>query len=500
MFKKGANLYLGKNYDKNLDMIKQELAEGENFDLIVREVRVGGRRAALICLDGFVKEIVLTECMKSLAALKKEVLVSSTIKGILEKGIPYVELDMENKIDELLFSVLSGSVLLIVEGSEQAFIIDPRSYPARDPEEPDIERVVRGSRDGFTETLVFNTALLRRRIRDPKLRIELLQAGKRSKTDICVCYLKDVADPELVEDIKSRISAIAIDALPMAEKSVEELIMPGVWWNPFPKVRYTERPDVAAVHLFEGHVLIMVDTSPSTMILPVTYFHHLQHAEEYRQSPSVGIYIRWVRFIAVAASVIITPLWLLLALSPEILPASLKFIGPKEMGNVPIFLQFVIAEISLDMMRMAAIHTPSPLATALGVIAALLIGDIAVKIGLLIPEVILYTAMVAIGSFCTPSYEMAMANRLMRFFILLGTGFFRLPGFIVSSILVILLAGFTKSLKVPYLWPLVPFNFRALKNVLFRSPVTTHNRRPEILHTLDRSRQPGPAFKKRREE
>jgi len=500
LFKKGANLYLGKDYDKNLDIMKQELAEGENFDVIVREVRVGGRKAAFICLDGFVKDDIMTECMKSLLALKKEVFLSSTVKSILEKGVPYVELSTENKIDELLYSVLSGSVLFIIDGSEEAFIIDPRTYPARNPEEPDIERVVRGSRDGFTETIVFNTALLRRRVRDPKLRIELLQAGKRSKTDICVCYLKDVADPALVEDIKSKISGIAIDALPMAEKSVEELIMPGNWWNPFPKVRYTERPDVAAVHLFEGHVLIMVDTSPSVIILPVTFFHHLQHAEEYRQSPSVGVYIRWVRFIAVLASIIITPLWLLLALSPEILPASLKFIGPKEVGNVPIFLQFVIAEISLDMMRMAAIHTPSPLATALGVIAVLLIGDVAVKIGLLVPEVILYTAMVAVGTYCTPSYEMAMANRLMRFFILLGTGFFRLPGFIVTSILVILLAAFTKSLKVPYLWPLVPFNYRALKGILVRSPVPIQNLRPEILNTQDQRRQPSPAFKRRREE
>ena len=222
MFKKGANLYLGKDYDKNLDIMKQELAEGENFDVIVREVRVGGRKAAFICLDGFVKDDIMTECMKSLLALKKEVFLSSTVKSILEKGVPYVELSTENKIDELLYSVLSGSVLFILDGSEEAFIIDPRTYPARNPEEPDIERVVRGSRDGFTETIVFNTALLRRRVRDPKLRIELLQAGKRSKTDICVCYLKDVADPALVEDIKSKISGIAIDALPMAEKSVED--------------------------------------------------------------------------------------------------------------------------------------------------------------------------------------------------------------------------------------------------------------------------------------
>ncbi|HCF71622.1 MAG TPA: spore germination protein, partial [Syntrophomonas sp.] len=281
--------------------------------------------------------------------------------------------------------------------------------------------------------------------------------------------------------------------IPMAEKSLEELIVPGQIWNPFPKVRYTERPDVAAHHLLEGHVLVIVDTSPSVIIAPVTYFHHVQHAEEYRQTPAVGAYIRWLRFAAVIASVYLTPLWLLFALSPELLPESLAFIGPKEVGHVPLFLQFVLADISLDLMRMAAIHTPSPLATALGVIAALLIGDIAVKIGLFIPEVILYTALVAIGSFCTPSYEMAMANRLARLFILFGTGWFRLPGFIICTVLLFLLLAFTKSFNVPYLWPLIPFNYRALKTILVRSPVPVQNIRPEILQPQDKRRQTGPA-------
>ena len=348
-------------------------------------------------------------------------------KQIIRSGIPYIEVSSETKIDELLYAVLSGSILLIIDGCKEGFVIDARTYPACGPEESEIERVVRGSRDGFTETIVFNTALIRRRIRDPKLRIELLRVGKRSKADVGVIYIKDIANPEIIQTIKDKIVAIEVDEIPMAEKSLEELIVPGRIWNPFPKVRYTERPDVAAHHLFEGHVLVIVDTSPSVIIAPVTYFHHVQHAEEYRQTPAVGAYIRWLRFAAVIASVYLTPLWLLFALSPELLPESLAFIGPNEVGHVPLFLQFVLADLSLDLMRMAAIHTPSPLATALGVIAALLMGDIAVEIGLFIPEVILYTALVAIGSFCTPSYEMAMANRLARLFILFGTGWFRLP-------------------------------------------------------------------------
>lgn len=496
MFRKKTHTYLSRDYDKNLETIKKELGEGENFDLIMTEIKVAGRKAAFICFDGLVKDETLTLVMHFLQTLPEVKRFENLGQRILEVGIPYIELSTEQNLDELLYAVLSGSILLIVDGIKESYIIDARTYPARSPEEPDIERVVRGSRDGFTETVVFNTALIRRRVRDPKLRVELIRVGKRSKSDVALIYIKDIANPELVNSMRDRINNIQIDGIPMAEKSVEELIVPGNLWNPFPKVRYTERPDVAAAHLFEGHICIIVDTSPSVILAPATYFHHLQHAEEYRQNPTVGVYIRWVRFIAIAASIFITPLWLLFAQSPELLPEGLKFIGPKETGNVPIFLQFIFAEIALDLMRMAAIHTPSPLATALGVIAALLIGDIAVNIGLLISEVILYTAMVAVGTYCTPSYEMAMANRLLRLFILAGVGFLQLPGFIATTILGFILLAFTKSFGIPYLWPLIPFNFRALKTILVRSPVPVQHIRPEILQPGDITPQPGPAFKR----
>jgi stage V sporulation protein AF len=494
LFKK-QDIELNSDYDRTLDLIKKELGEGESFDIVVREFKIAGQKSALIGIDGLIKDDVMTWIMQSLFLLKDS--RSEHIKSTLQTAIPYIELSREDNIDELLYLVLSGSVLLVVDGLKELLVIDARTYPSRNPEEAEIERVVRGSRDGFTETIVFNTALLRRRVRDPKLRIKMMRVGRRSKSDVCLCYIKDIADPDLVATISSKIEAIEIDAVPMAEKAIEELIVPGNWWNPFPRVRYTERPDVAAAHLFEGHVLVMVDTSPSVIIAPATYFHHIQHAEEYRQNPVVGSYIRGVRFLAVMASIIITPLWMLFALSPELLPDFLEFIGPKKIGQVPVFIQFIIAELSLDLIRMAAIHTPSPLATALGVIAALLIGDIAVNIGLFAPEIILYTAVVAVGSYCTPSYEMAMANRLVRFFILLATGFFKLPGLIISSILSLLLVSFTSYFDVPYLWPLIPFNYRAFKSIIIRSPVPIQNLRPEVLHPRDRRRQPVPALKRR---
>ncbi len=484
-----ASHRVSKKYDENIKLLKDELGIGESFDLVLREFEIGGKKAAFIFVDGMIKDIPFVEIMQNFVELDRGDISPNTLQKLLARYVTYIKAAPTDKIEDVVAKVLSAFMVLIVDGLDQAILIEARQYPARGPEEPDIERVVRGSRDGFTETLQFNSALLRRRLRDPKLRIEALQAGARSKNDIAVAYIKDIANPDLVNTIKDRIKDIKIDGLPMAEKSVEEFITTNNW-NPLPQVRYTERPDVAAIHLLEGHVLVMVDTSPSVIIAPTTYFHHLQHAEEYRQNATVGAYLRWVRFVAVLASIFLLPLWYLVVTQPQLLPESLKYIGPAKLGKVPLIWQFLIAEIGLDMIRMSAIHTPSPLATALGLIAAFMIGDVAISVGLFTPEVILYLAIAAVGSFATPSYELAMANRLFRIFLLIMVALLKLPGFIIGIGAILVLLGLTRPFGISYLWPVVPFNAKALKAILVRSPVPINNSRPSILKPLDRSRQP----------
>ncbi|HZK18075.1 MAG TPA: spore germination protein, partial [Clostridia bacterium] len=459
---------------------------------IHREVKFAGLDAALFFVDGFAKDDVMTLILRSLSKVSPDdikVRDKTTLQEIFLKYINYIEVGKETDLNQVVEQVLAGPLALLVDGEEEAIILDVREYPGRSPEEPDLEKVVRGSRDGFTETLVFNTTLIRRRLRDPQLRFEIMQAGRRSKTDIAIAYIKDIANPELVDSIKNRIQNIEIDALPMAEKAVEELITPGSYWNPYPKVRFTERPDVAAVHLTEGHVLVLVDTSPSIIITPSTFFHHLQHAEEYRQNPTVGVYTRWVRFVGILLSIFVLPLWFLGSIEPQILPESLKFIGPEKTGPIPLFIQFLMAEVAIDFIRLATIHVPAPLATAAGVIAAVLIGDLAASIGFFIPEVILYTAIAAIGTFLTPSVEIAMANRLVRLLLLVLAATFKLPGLIVGSILVVLFLATAKSFGIPYLWPLIPLNIKALGNILVRSPVPVGNIRPSALKPIDRTSQ-----------
>lgn len=481
--KKAVSVHL----DENVNYLKEALGVEKSFDVLQLDVVYAERNMAFYFIDGFVKDDILHYLMKVLVDLEPEQLEGDVLSKLLKTYIPYVEVETVNDLDKVVDMVLAGPTALVVDGLDKVILIDARTYPARGPDEPDIERVVRGSRDGFVETLVFNTALTRRRVRDRTLRMEYMQVGRRSKTDIVISYIEDIADPKMVEELKESISKIDTDGIPMAEKSIEEYIS-GRHWNPFPTVRYTERPDTAATHLFEGHVCIIVDGSPSVIITPVTYWHHLQHAEEYRNKPLIGAYLRFVRFVAVWASVFLLPLWYLFAVNPELLPDNMSFVGPNEDGQIPLFLQFLIVEVGIDMLRMAAIHTPSALATALGLVAALMIGQVAVEVGLLTNEVILYLSIAALGTFATPSYEMSLANRLIRIFLLITTALFHTYGFVIGILLVIILLVRMQSFGVPYLWPFIPFNYRAFKDVLLRSPIPLKNRRPRILHTKDPDR------------
>ena len=489
MPEKADKVNVTKDFTKNVDYLMEALAVEENFDIIYREMEFFGRKFGMFFVDAFAKDEVVTLITRFLETLTREEMSPFSLDKLIKKHLHYMEIETEEKMDKVMYAILSGAMAIVVEGADKIVIIDVREYPVRSSEEPDLERVIRGSRDGFVETIVFNIALIRRRIRDPQLRVNIMHAGRRSQTDICVMYINDIANPDIVRSVKEKIELIDIDGLPMAEKSIEELIAPGSFWNPFPRVRYTERPDVASVHLLEGHVLVLVDTSPSVMILPVTIFHHLQHIEEYRQSPLSGAFLKLVRYTGVFLSIFLLPVWILLALNPHLLPASLSFIGTEEPSNIPLLIQALFVELGLNLMRMAATHTPSSLATALGLIAALLIGEKAVSVGLFSQEIVIYAAIAAVGIFATPSFELGLANTLTRLFLLIATGLFHLPGFIGAVIIIFLYLALTRSFGVPYLWPLVPLNLRALYAVIFRTPIPIHNVRPSITKSTDKDRQ-----------
>ncbi|MFC4388532.1 spore germination protein [Gracilibacillus marinus] len=479
--------FLSHNYDSNIKYIRDYLQVDKSFDLIHLDLEYANRSMSLFLVDGFAKDEILHYLMRFLAELDEKDLAENTLERLLKRYLPYVELDVEKDLNKAAETVLAGPTALVVDGIDHVIIIDARTYPVRGPAEPDLEKVVRGARDGYVETIIFNTALTRRKVRDRSLRMEYMSIGRRSKTDVCVCYIADVADQKKVDQLKSHLEEIDTDGLPMAEKTIEEYLS-GKTWNPYPTIRYTERPDTAATHLYEGHILVIIDGSPSVMITPATFWHHLQHAEEYRQKPFVGVYLRLVRFLAVFASIFLLPLYYLLSMETNLLPDSLHFIGPKDIGLIPLIYQFILAEVGVDVLRMAAIHTPSALATALGLVSAILIGQIAVEVGLFSNEVILYLAAAVMGTFATPSYELSLANRLIRIILLIATALFGLEGFVIGSTIFLLYLIQLKTFYIGYFWPFIPFDAKAMLNVLIRQPIPTDNSRPSFLNPQDPDR------------
>ncbi|PLS16427.1 spore germination protein [Bacillus sp. M6-12] len=470
--------------------MKERVGLGVSFDLGVRKINILKKEVQVYYVNGLCDPLFIINIIEELVDTNEtEYRTASKAFEVVHNRILHQSVTVIETMDELVDQVLSGLIVILVDGTEKGLVVDVRSYPGRQPQEPDTEKVVRGSRDGFVENIIVNTALTRRRIRDERLRFEIFRVGERSKTDLAVAYIKGVADPAVVEEILKRLKSIKIDGLTMSDKTVEEFLV-DQGYNPYPLVRYTERADVAATHILEGHVLIYVDTSPSVIIAPTTIFHHVQHAEEYRQSPTVGTFIRWVRFLAILTSLFLLPFWFLFVLDKHMLPDILKFIGPNKTTHVPIVLQIFIADTGMEFLRMAAIHTPTALTTAMGLIAAVLIGEIAVNVGLFVPEVILYVAIATIGSFATPSLELSVANKIIRLALLILVAVFRAPGLVIGITIFFLYIVSIRALHTPYLWPFIPFNPRAFKHILFRTSVPGSKLRPRIVHPQDRYKQP----------
>ncbi|MFD2445916.1 spore germination protein [Bacillus sp. CGMCC 1.16607] len=469
--------------------MKDRIGLGVSFDLGIRKLKILRKDVHIYYVNGLCDTLFIINLFEELVEINDHEKLSTHLFDIVENRLIHQSVSKIKTLDELVDQVLSGLIVVLVEGETTGLLIDVRSYPGRQPQEPDTEKVVRGARDGYVENIIVNTALTRRRIRDERLRFEMLKVGERSKTDVAIGYIKDVADPDLIEILKKEIEAIETDGLTMGDKTVEEYLVKQSY-NPFPLVRYSERPDVVAAHILEGHVVIFVDASPSVLITPATFFHHVQHAEEYRQSPAVGTFVRWIRFLGIFSSIFFLPLWFLFVLEPDLLPESLAFIGPNKETNIPVIVQLFLADLGIEFLRMAAIHTPTSLSTAMGLIAAVLIGQIAIDVGLFVPEVILYVALAGIGTFTTPSYELGIANKIARLLLLVLVAIFYVPGYVAGVTLFILILASIKTFNTPYFWPFIPFSPKAFLTILIRRSVPSSKIRPSITHSKNRYRAP----------
>ena len=467
-------MLLTNDLQKNVQMLRETLKIDESFDILERIINVHDTKFYLYYLDGFSKDTNLEYVRRDMNNLDAETFKTiHSAKDLAEKAISSIEVTVEKNLDKIVAAILSGQTLLLGPHFEDALIIDLRTYVTRSTEEPEKEKVLRGSHDGFVEALISNTMLIRRRIRDPHLVFNLHNIGEVSKTDVVIAYMRNKVDKKTLFKIKQSIKKLHIDALTMGDQSLVESIHSYSPFNPFPKARYTERPDIAAAHIMEGKVVILVDNTPSALILPTNIFDFMQSVDDYYLPVITGNYLRFIRYLVFLTNLFISPLFVLITDNPEWISGSaIQFLLPNVPYAIPIFLQFIILEIALDGLNLASLNTPSALGTSLSIIGGLILSDFAIDTGWFIPHTILYMATIAISSFTQTSIELTYAFKFCRILLLVLTGIFGTAGFFVGLILIIINVSLTKTFtEGPYLYPLVPFNGKALYHLLFRTRI-----------------------------
>lgn len=454
--------------DADMDHMEEKLAVGTSFDLLYRVIEIGGREAAFYCIDGFCKDELMEKILEYFIGISEDEMAQDA-HAMLKKHLPYAEAETADEWQKIFQSLLSGIFVLLIDGYQKAVLIDSRTYPARDVSEPDKDKVLRGSKDGFVETIVFNTALIRRRIRSCDLRMEMLSAGKSSKTDIVLCYMASRADGVFLEKLREKIQNIQADALTMNQESLAECLYQRKWYNPFPKFKFTERPDAAAAHILDGNIVILVDNSPSAMITPATLFDVIDEADDYYFPPLTGTYLRLSRFFIAFLTYFLTPTFLLLMKNPQWIPTGFEFILIRDAINLPILWQFLILELAIDGLKLASVNTPSMLSTPLSVMAALVLGEFSVNSGWFNAEIMLYMAFVAIANYTQSNYELGYALKFMRIINLIATAWFGVWGYLAAVCLLVISIVCNKTVaETSYLYPLIPFHGKELVRKIFR--------------------------------
>ncbi len=452
-----------KSYGEITRSLDLSLGIGLSFDIQRRKIKAGGKYdASFYSISGLLDEEIAEKLLMYI--------IGSESPEQCIYNIPHHDVTLTDDIKEMTAGVLSGKAVLVVSGVPECAVIDSKKYPLRSVDEPENDKVLRGPRDGFAEALVRNTSLIRRRLRDPKLRMEKYTVGEPAGCDVAMLFVEDKADMDFVNKMRDKIKSIKIAALNMSQESFAECLIHRGWYNPFPKIRYTERPDSAAAMLEEGSVIIVCDNTPQVMILPTGIFDFLQQTDDFYFPPLAGSYIRLTRMIIFLLSLIITPLWYLLLQTPEDLPKWLEFININEPAAIPLLLQLLLAEFMIDGLKLASLNTPSMLNNSLSVVGGLILGDYAVSAGWFSSQTILYMAIVAIASFTQQSYELGYAIKFLRIILLISTSVFGVWGFIGGIILSVILVAINKTVSGSrsYLYPLIPFNKKALFRLIFR--------------------------------
>ena len=480
---------LSEHLEENIQHLKAALPLGVSFDFMTRDLLLGKTRAYFLGVNGFCKTEILQQIFSDLQnPLYMEDDLVENLQTYIRARLGYAQTSLSDSWEDIIRAVLSGPSALFVDGFDHAVLIDVRTYPTRGMAEPDLEKVTRGSRDGFVETLLLNANLIRRRVRSPRLCFSMHSVGTESRTDVAIAYLENTVNKELLDKISRTIDSLQVTSLTMGAKSLDELILPKRWWNPLPSIQITERPDVACSYLEEGHILLLVDNSPVVLILPCTIFQFTQSPEDYYKSPVVGSYSRLLRFCCIFISLFLLPVFLLLGSYFPAVADTLSLFPVEQLSGARLLLYTLFAELALDLFQYSAAHSPSSYSGALSIVGGLILSDAAIDLHWVSLEVMFYAAATMLASLALSSTAFSEGLRCYRIFLLLVTGMFGLWGFLAGCALVVLSVLTTPSFAgKSFFWPLFPFNRKALATLFFRKP--TYMAQPGNIWKRERKKQ-----------
>ncbi|MBR3693034.1 MAG: spore germination protein [Erysipelotrichales bacterium] len=437
--------------------------KSKSFDVSFREfTHLDKYTYAIAYLSSMSDELQITLMIDHLLSNQKV----PTEKDLIILG----NISVGKEIHQIEVALFSG-LLIFLADNDTCYIIENRKYPLRSISEPETEKSVRSSRDGFIESFLLNIGLIRKRIRDPHLTIKTFQLGEKTHVDVGVMYLEDIVDQEILSFTLDKFSKIDQKDNIINEQQLAEYIF-NSRFNPYPFVRYTERVDIASIHLLQGKIIVVIDNSPSVIILPTTFFEQCKAIEEYTQTNWIGTWLVLLRFSGILASLYLLPIWaILVALEFQGVP----FLHIPTVDSVPMFgLRLLICDLVVEVLRLAMIHSPVLLTGVIGIIAAFLLGQMSIDLGYFTAEMILYVAIANMGTFITPGYELSMANKFARIVMILFIIVFSSIGGVIGIILHILLLANMKSGNFHYLYPLYPFSLKEFLQVFLRfEPIKT---------------------------
>ncbi|RKN80597.1 spore germination protein [Paenibacillus ginsengarvi] len=464
---------------------------GGNDDFSIRRFHVFGRYpAAMFYYSTMIDQTmvnghILKPFMYVPLHLEKQDIEFRRLKEVLlQDSIFHSDVAIEIQFSKLVHSVLSGKTVVIIDGMEEAFVIGTRNIEQRAIDQPQTEQVIRGPREGFIEPIATNIALLRYRLQTTDLRINTMEIGRRTKSKVAICYMEGIANPDLLKEVKRRLSAIDIDGI-MDSGYLEQFIEDN-HLSPFPQVQYTERPDKVSANLLEGRVAILVDGSPLALVVPTVFSQFYQTVEDYTERFVLMSAIRLARLVALVFSLVFPSLYVaIISFNPELIPTefAVAVAGGRAGVPFPAIIEVLVIEVAMEVLREATIRLPQQVGGALSIVGVLVIGQAAVAAGFASPITVVIIALTTIGSFATPAYNAALALRLLRFPLIIMAGIFGLYGVMIGLILIANHLLSLKSFGVPYLSPLVPGNFQGMKDLLIRGPLWWMTNRPSFLHT-----------------